>query len=147
MRTLFAIAAATMALNACKSGAFLDVVSTDVVDRTYRTGSVTSNFSGTKIEVAVKVQEHSGKVLLCAAVAGDGKGTFGPEWPQAIADALIVSLDGDRLVTGTPFAKTYFEEKTVMGKASQCAVTSRLWQRKYEKMRLEITLPQVRLRA
>lgn len=147
MKLTTLLTAIALVTTACQSGAFLEVVSTDVVDRSYKRGAIKSNFAGTRIEVAAKAKEYQGKVMLCVAVVGDGVGTFGPEWPGAVADALIVKLDNQRLVSGTSFAKVYLKDKTTMGKSAQCALTSRAWQAKYGSMELEFDLPRVTLSA
>ncbi|MGB0853863.1 MAG: hypothetical protein ACPGVA_04415 [Pikeienuella sp.] len=147
MRLPFVFGALVMALGACQSGALMEVVSSDVVDRTYKRGTVNTSLGGTRIEVAVKAKEYQGKVLLCVAVAGNGVGTFAPEWPDAIAQALIVEIDGERLLTGANFAKTYLDEETVMGKSSQCAVTSKPWLPKYKYTPVFLDIPRVSVRA
>ena len=147
MKVFAALFAVVAAVSACQTGAFMEVVSTDIVDRTYTRSAVRGTLSGNRIESAAKVREHQGKVMVCVAVAGEGKGTFGPEWPDAVAKALLIDLDGERLITGANFAKTYVKENTSMGKTAQCAVTDRPWRPAYGSMRLEIDYLQIRLTA
>lgn len=81
--------------------------------------------------IAAKPFEHNGKVGICAAIGENPETLFGSESVQYLKDGIAFFIDGDRVMSGAPFAPVYTDYKSLGGKTARCAVSDTPWKSNY----------------
>jgi len=90
--------------------------------------------------IVAKPFEHQGKVGVCAAVGENRDTLFGSESVQYLKDGVAFFVDGDRVMSGAPFAPVYTDYKSMLGKMAKCAVSDAPWKSSYRGKKIEISV-------
>jgi hypothetical protein len=139
--------AGVMAIASCAPSTSFKSAQSETITRVYKLAQTSTRDKATTTLIAVRAKDIGGKFGLCVAVSTRGSSTFQTEWPKAIADKLIVELAGNRVTYGTPFAATYLDLKSLIGKKANCAITDAPWKTKYRSVAPVLDLPAITLTA
>ena len=125
--------AAVLSVGACASATAIG--QSEVVDRSF---TRFSSAGGAKLMMGLKVADRGGKVMLCGAITANGSAPFLDHQLIHWRDKTVVSVGGDRITLGIPYAPLYEGEATVMGKTAQCGVTDKPWKASYDTAKITI---------
>ena len=109
----------------------------EIVDRSY---SRFNSVGGAKMQWGLKVAEHNGKVMLCGAITANGSLPFLDQHLEYWRDKTIVSVGGEKVAQGVPYAPLYEGEATVMGKTAKCGVVDKPWKPSYASAKVSIRI-------
>ncbi|MGB0851983.1 MAG: hypothetical protein ACPGSI_01720 [Pikeienuella sp.] len=84
-----------------------------------------------KLQVAIKLSENDGRVMLCSAIAAKGVRSSALRYIEDWRDGASVSVNEDTITGGLTHALLYDGEGHVRGKLAGCSVTGDEWQAAY----------------
>ncbi len=102
-------------------------VKSETVDSKYNNARLNWTSGEGGVISSVRVFEMNGKVAVCGAVA-ELKGGERVDLTRQVIDKAQVLIGDERVLQGVSFFKRHQPTKDLSGKASNCIVTTKVWE-------------------
>lgn len=136
MKSLFfGLAATALTVGACTAPTANG--QSEIVDRTY---TRFNSAGGAKLMMGLKVSDNGGRIKLCGAITANGSAPFVGQHLEYWRDNSIISVGGEKISQGIPYAPLYEGEATVIGKTANCGVIDKPWKASYASSRMTIRI-------